>query len=250
MPEHQQIRRRVSWALVALGSATLVYMVASFNLGWPSLTGVTLLGLVMGLALRWGPLSTTRKMTWCLALWLTVYLGMSLILPLIQPWGVTLAKFRAEPLAQSLWMGYRLALMAFLLWAYTALRRPAVCDAMANRGVHPARPWVAFGLGAVVVVGLAGLEFHLSYSEAARTARTQARLQHGLERTYDVYTMTLGDNGGRAVLGAYSADGVEQVRVTWGDWLLRIEPTVIPRGDACRADGEGGDCRGRAQGRR
>ena len=242
MPEHQRIRRRVAGALVALGSVSLIYMIAAANLGWPSLTGITLLGLVIGLALRWGPLSTTRKMTWCLALWLTVYAGMSLVLPLVEPWGVTLAKFRADPLGQSLWTVYRLALIAFLVWAYLALRRPAVREALANRGVGPARPWVAFGLGAIVVTGLAALEFHLSYSEAARTARTQARLQHGLDRTYDVYTMTLGDDGGRAVLEAYGPAGVEQVEVDWGDWVLRIEPRIIPPDAACGADGEGGDC--------
>jgi len=215
-PEHRRIRRRVGWALVAVGALTLVYMIASHVFDWPKLAGAMVPALGVGLAIIVGPLSTTRAMTWLIALWLTIAVGVAIVLPLVQPWAITRAVYQASPVATVVWVIYHLIFIAFLGWAYRTLRRPAVCDAMRARGVRPATPWVAVGLGVLGVLGWAALEVQMTYSADARTVRAEAKLQHGVDRAYEVVRMHVDGGQGAARVKAYGNEGVEELMIAWG----------------------------------
>lgn len=227
MPEYTRIRRQVGWAMVAMGTATLVYMIAAHDRGWPSLSLLNLLTLIAGSALLVGRLSTVQKMTWCVALYLTVAIGVGVATPVVEPWALIKAQYSAEPIVHGVRHAYQLILVSFLVWAYWRLRSRGVVEAMRERGIRATRPWVAFGLGAFLVLGWVLLEYRFTYSDRALSARTHARLLHGPERAYEVVEFAGDSDHGNATLEAYGPEGSERVTVRWGRCQSR-QPALTP----------------------
>lgn len=230
MPEHRRIRRRAGWALLTVGGLTLAYMIIGSYQGWPTLTGVNLLALAAGGGLMLGTAETVRPMTWLVAVYMTVAIGGTLGVAILQPWELTSAWFRTQPVAAVIWSVYQLALVVFAIWVYRTLRHPALREALAAKGMHAGPPWVAFALGVLIVIGWGALEWHLTYSADARMAKGAAKLQHGVERTYDVLGMQVSDERGNALVQAYGPEGVDKLRVHWGElpavnlWISPSEP--------------------------
>lgn len=213
--DHRAIIKRVAWVLVGVGLLDGVGLVVAAESEVTHLAALHLFAVFGGALLLAGGVAMARRVAWVVALWLTAAVGMTLVLPLLDPWALKVALFREAPALTAAQYLYQVVVLAVLVWAYRALRDGRVQAARERQGLRSPRPIVALVLGVLLVGALGIADYGLNHGRDAEHARALARAEFGDRYDYHVVRMAFGADQAEARLRAYNAGGVRTVEVTW-----------------------------------
>lgn len=216
MDNYRLILKRVGWVLIVTGVLDVAYMIYCITRRMSYSSSFNIFAIVAGVFLLRGHLGAVRLITRLAAFMLSASLGTLLVLlPLMQPPGLWLARWRLDPVSTLLGFAFMIAVMVLLFWVYRQLRAPSVVQARVVAGQSGSPPRAAFLTGVVLVAGLATIMHFVMHGEMGARAIHLAEAKEGSTYKYSVTSMNWGGDHGRASVTAYNDREIKSVNVEW-----------------------------------
>jgi len=221
--DYRRSLRAVGTALIAFGLldiAFMVYCIATVRSYWSSFN---IFAVIAGIYLRRGNLRGARVVALFSAFYLSGFVGVLVITPLIVPSALITLTVRLYPFLMVGSLLLVVGVLAFLAWVYRRLTAPAILAAMDREHINcrrlHRRPSLGFVVGGLLALLLLILLRAAFAGEDAARARSEARGQLGPGYKYWVSSLSTHFAGGQttvdATVIAYSSREVREVKVKW-----------------------------------
>jgi hypothetical protein len=138
-----------------------------------------------------------------------------ILLPFSQPMELWAIEFRLHPVALSLSLLVKIALVVLFIWVYTQLRAAPVVSATLQSGHSTSSRQLAFILGIALTALMAGIMYFTLGGAAGAKAVEIARIKYGKEYKYHVTALSWSNGKVSANLTAYKEQEIKPVQVGW-----------------------------------
>lgn len=209
------ILRRVGWTLIAVGLVDIGFMVYCImnDIGYGS--SLNVFALIAGVFLLRQSMKAAKIVSFFAAFMLSGLSIAAILFPLLMPFDLIVTIVRLNPVSSILTLLLSLAFFVFVLWVYRSLTSPVVMEARRLAGVGYKKPTVAFGTGIAIAVGLSIITTLVNKGPSAEKAIVKAKEATGPNYSYYVTSMQWAGDSGSAVVTAYNATEIKEVRVEW-----------------------------------
>ncbi|MEL7035603.1 MAG: hypothetical protein AAFO04_08305 [Cyanobacteria bacterium J06592_8] len=215
MDNYRTILKRIGLVAIAVGILDLIYFFSVTPAAGENYVSSLTILVIVGVLLFRGNLRIVPIVTWITALMISCYLSTLLILYPLDPIELWLIKFRLDPISISLSLFHKIIAIALSCWVYTQLRTASVVRATQRSGYSNSTPRLAFILGIILVVVMAGIMQSIRTGEAGAKAIAIAQEQYGGEYKYHITGMSWESGQVRTSLVAYNSEEIKPVQVQW-----------------------------------
>jgi hypothetical protein len=209
------ILRRVGWALIVVGLADIGFMAYCIMNDISYSSSLNIFALIAGVFLLRQSMKTAQIVSFFAAFMLSGLSLAAILFPLLMPFDLLVTTVRLNPLGSIGTLLFALTFLAFALWVYRSLTSPVVMEARRLAGVGYKKPTVAFVVGIALAVGLSVIMALVNKGPSAEKAIAKAKETTGLNYSYHVTSMQWAGDSGSAVVTAYNATEIKEVRVEW-----------------------------------
>lgn len=213
------ILKRAGFVLVAIGSIDFGWMIYCIFNGIAYSSSLNIFAVIAGILLIRGGLKTAGIVRWLALLTVSALVSVAVVLPILQPIGLSLAEVRFHTLGVVTSIVVMVALAAALYWVARELGREPVQVARDEAGFkrRSARVPVLCGFGLVALMSLM-LAMFLS-GESAERAKREAATKVGPGFALHVTSLYVNDSPGHkrvsAVVTAWNDKEVRDIPVQW-----------------------------------
>lgn len=215
MDDRRRILRRVGIVVLVVGLIDVSFMIYCITQGQSYSSSLNVFAVIGGFFLIRGSERAVRIVSWFSAFCLAGFGSAAVVLPFIFPMELWILIIRLHPGEALFSMLLLVALVVLLAWVYGQLRTEPVLRESSNAGRSSAPPRLAFALGIVLVVGLAGTALLLLNSDTARKATFLAKARYGADYNYFVNSIHWSGKRVQATLYAYNSHEMRPVQVEW-----------------------------------
>jgi hypothetical protein len=213
------ILRRAGFVLVAVGMVDIGWMIYCIVNGISYSSSLNIFTVIAGILLIRGGLKTAGLVRWLCIFFVSAFLSVALLFPLLQPVGLTIAEIRFKTVGVVTGVFFAVVIVAALYWVARELGRESILVAREGAGLKrgSARVPIFCGIGAVVV-GAVALAVFLG-GESADRARRAAAEQLGPGFALHVTSLMINESGRhKSVSAVVAAWNDKEVRDIWVHW--------------------------------
>lgn len=223
MEEPLRIMKKVGRVLLIVGLVDAAAMIYCILNRIPYASGFNILALIAALFLFRGSLKATRVIALFAGLYIAVFSGAFVIVPVVLPWGFIRVLFHLHPIMGLFLLPVLLGTIGLSAWVYRSLTSPSVRAAMEEAGVNLRRPWrrPAAGIvfGAAIILLLAVVLPLALNGKTGQEAKARAAAQVGpgyrffvsdIEESYSSSGKEV-----HATVTAYNDRVIREVQLEW-----------------------------------
>lgn len=217
MTDYRTILKRVGSVWVVFGLIDIAFMIYCLMQRQSYSSGFNIFAVIIGVFLICGSLGAARLATWLSAFMLTMFAGIILIFPFIQPIGLLLTQAKLNPVGFVLRWLMAIAIFILLGWTYKRLRSQPILEARVAIGRTTSKPKTAIGFGIVLVAFLAVMLNFLLNGAAGTKAVELARQKQGMDYHYAVQSIQMRGRHYTGIVIAYNDKEMKYVPVSWNE---------------------------------
>jgi len=215
MTDYRAILKNVGFAWIAFGLADIAFMIYSISHGQSYSSSFNIFAVIIGVFLMRGSLGATTLVTWFSAFMLAGFLGVILVFPFLQPFGLLVVQAKLYPIGSAVTWFMALAVLALLGWSYKQLRSPPVLEARRASGRATAVPKIAITLGIALIAFLGTMLGMTLHGATGAKAVELARQKLGTGYKYSAQSFSTGGGHTTAIVAAYNDNEIKYVPVEW-----------------------------------
>jgi hypothetical protein len=215
---YRSILRRAGSVLIAVGLIDIGWMIYCIVNGISYSSSLNIFA-VAGILLIRGGLKTAGIVRWLGIFFVSAFLSVAVLFPLLQPIGLTIAEIRFNTVGVVTSIFFAVVIIAALYWVARELGRESILVAREEAGLKrgSARVPMFCGIGVVVVGSLALIVF--LGGESADRAKREAAEQVGPGFDLHVTSLMINESGRHknvsAVVAAWNDKEVRDISVHW-----------------------------------
>lgn len=217
MIDYHTILKRVGSVWIVFGLIDITFMIYCLmhRQGYTSVFNIY--AVIIGIFLVCGSLGAARLATWLSAFMLTMYVGIILIFPFIQPIGLLLTQAKLNSVSFVLRWLMAIAIFILIGWTYKRLRSQPILEARIAIGRTTSKPKTAIGFGIVIVTFLAVMLNILLNGAAGTKAVELAQQKQGMDYHYAVQSIQMRGRHYSGIVIAYNDKEIKYVPVSWSE---------------------------------
>jgi hypothetical protein len=218
-PLYRGILKRAGFVLVAVGLVDIGWMIYCIVNGISYSSSLNIFAVVAGILLIRGGLRTAGIVRWLATFFVSAFVCVAVLFPLLQPIGLTIAEIRFNTVGVVSSVLFAVVIIAALYWVARELGRDPILVAREGAGLKrgSARVPIFCGIGAVVVGSVALLVF--LGGESGDRAKRAAAEQVGPGFALHVTSLMINESGRHkrvsAVVAAWNDKEVRDISVRW-----------------------------------
>jgi hypothetical protein len=218
-PLYRGILKRAGFVLVTVGLIDIGWMIYCIANGISYLSSLNIFAVIAGILLIRGGLKTAGIVRWLALFFVSAFVSVAVVFPLLQPIGLTLAEIRFNTVGVLTSVFFAVVIIAALYWVARELGREPILVAREGAGLKrgSSRVPISCGIGAVVVGSVALLVF--LGGDSADRAKREAAQQVGSGFALHVTSLMINESGRHkrvsAVVAAWNDKEVRDIPVHW-----------------------------------
>ena len=191
MDDYKYTLRKVGWTLVIIGVIDIgifIYCVMN-EISYSS--SFNILAVIAGVFLIRTNIKASRTIAWFASFFIAGFIGVYLIMPIIEPFDLILLRIKLDPFTMLLLFTAGPAFILYLIWVYNQLTSTQVLQAQKESGLSSNKTKSGFFLGGGLVLVLATALVFMMNSNVAKIAKDKAKEKMGSEYKYHIFHLRI-----------------------------------------------------------
>jgi hypothetical protein len=223
MNDYRAIMMKVGFALIALGTIDVAYMIYCIMHGVGYSSSFNIFAIIAGVFLFRGNLKAIRIIRWFSAFLSSAFIGMIVLFPFFMPLDLMITYLKLHPIAFT-YSFIAIALIIFLFWIYKTLNSESILAALAQNNVEnkwlmrtPKKGFIFGGSLPIILVIVMSVSL---FGETPGKAKIEAEKITGPGYKYHVTSWNINATFGgktfyRATVTAYNDHEIKDVHIEW-----------------------------------
>jgi hypothetical protein len=218
-PLYGAILRRAGFVLIAVGVIDIGWMIYCIINRISYSSSLNIFAVVAGILLIRGGLKTAGAIRWLAIVFVSAFVSLIILYPILQPFGLTLAEIRFDTGGMSVSFFFAAVIISLLYWIARELGREPIQVARESAGLKRSSARMPIWCGSGILVLAFVLLRAFQSGETADRAKLEAAKAVGPGYSFHVTSFSINYGGSRksisAVVAAWNDKEVRNIPVHW-----------------------------------